>query len=217
MSNDLAILLARTYLQIPFDQFLKEVKTQYPRLGEITQFQPITEGYEDANILLVTETGTYVIKIFSKDRSEENVRSYIHILEEAQKIGVPVTRLVPGTKGSISFAAENTKTPYCIAEFFDGNDFQENSPTRDDMVGVASYLAKLNTLRFPMTEYYDYWGNKNLAVEYEKNKESLTREQAELIAPVVESFKKLDFSKFSTSIIHGDMQRKHVLKNAKGE
>ncbi len=216
MDSDVATLLSRTTLAIPFSKFIKEVEVVYPKIGTIMEFRPIMIGYEDANFLLTTTTGKYVVKLFLKERSKENVQSYIRILMEAQAVGVPVTKLITGTKGNLSFST-NDSTPYCITEFFEGDDFQNRTPTIEDMLQVTQYLSNLNTLHFPVTEAYDSWGNKNLIAEYDKNKGQLSREENDLIVPVVEEARNLDFSQFHASVIHGDMQRKHVLKNTKGE
>lgn len=45
----------------------------------------------------------------------------------------------------------------------------------------------------------------------------LTPEQDLLINGIDEECKSIDISKFSKSVIHGDMQRKHVIKNENGE
>lgn len=76
-------------------------------------------------------------------------------------------------------------------------------------------MAKLNTLNFDVYEDYDSWGNKNYAREYKKNKIKVTSEQNRLIEPIYNEFLKLNLSSFSKSVIHGDMQRKHVLKDSK--
>jgi len=216
MHKDLILLLYRTNLSMPFNEFLQNVAASYPKIGNIISFQPIIEGYEDANILLLTTTGKFVIKIFFKGRSKGNVESYIRIVEEAQKIGVPVAKLVAGVNGNLSYASKD-KTPYYLTDFFDGKDFKNVTPTIEDMLQVTKYLAKLNTLTFPVVDCYDSWGNKNLIAEYEKNKEKLSPAQNETLVPIVEDVRRLDFSKFSVSIIHGDMQRKHILKDAKGK
>jgi Ser/Thr protein kinase RdoA (MazF antagonist) len=68
-----------------------------------------------------------------------------------------------------------------------------------------------------VTECYDSWGNKNLVKEWDKNSSNFNQDVAELVMPVVEVCRKINTSKLSKAVIHGDMQRKHVLKNKRGE
>ena len=73
-------LLKRTPLKLSFADFLAYVNIQYPSLGNIYKYQAIPEGYEDANFLIYTFKGKYVLKIFSNERSKQNIKdSYFKI------------------------------------------------------------------------------------------------------------------------------------------
>ncbi|OGD91800.1 hypothetical protein A3D81_01535 [Candidatus Curtissbacteria bacterium RIFCSPHIGHO2_02_FULL_40_17] len=209
LNTDIENLLSRTNLTSPFGEFLKKLEEEVPRLGKIRNLQPILEGYEDANFILESDLGRLVIKIFTKERSPKNNKDYVRILEESAKIGVPVPKLI--FYGKISSAS------FIITEFFEGENFENGTPMLSDIIAITAYLSKLNTLNFPVDELYDSWGNKNLLKEYEKSRNNLTSQQDKLIAPIVEGFKKVDFSKFQKAVIHGDLQRKHVLKSGKGK
>ena len=137
---------------------------------------------------------------------------------EAQKVGVPVIKLIKGIQGFLTTIPSQNKKDHCyVSEFFDGENFENKSPTIFEMVEITKYLARLNTLQFPVEETYDSWGNKNLLKEYELNNNKIPSEVNELLLPTIAKLSKLDFNNFSKSVIHGDMQRKHVLKNKKGE
>src|SRR3989344_1201319 len=209
LNTDIKNLLSRTNLTSPFGEFLKKLEEEVPRLGKIRNLQPILEGYEDANFILESDLGRLVLKIFTKERSPKNNKDYVRILEESAKIGVPVPKLI--FYGKISSAS------FIITEFFEGENFENGTPMLSDIIAITAYLSKLNTLNFPVDELYDSWGNKNLLKEYEKSRNNLTSQQDKLIAPIVEGFKKVDFSKFQKAVIHGDLQRKHVLKSSEGE
>lgn len=211
-------LIARTNLSVPFEDFLSFVVASSPNLGSLRGFKPILEGYEDANIYLQTDTGEYVLKIFSKDRTVQNVKDYAKVLEVAPTTGVPVIQLVFGTQGNLG-TFENGGKPvyYLITKFFSGANFESRTPSRVDVFAVTEFIAKLNTLDFPVDESYDSWGNKNLLKEYLKSRNKLTNEQDQLLKPCIERFQSFDLSKCSKAVIHGDMQRKHVLKNDSGE
>lgn len=73
-------LLKRTNLNISFKDFLKVLTQHYPIIDKIESYEPILEGYEDANIKIVTPNDSYILKIFSK---------------------VPVTKLVSGIQGNL--------------------------------------------------------------------------------------------------------------------
>lgn len=207
-------LLSRTNLRLPFNYFLREIEFNFPVIGKIQYVNPINQGYEDANFKLTTHLGKFVLKIFSKDRTSANVNAYVRVLEESYKNGVPVTELVGGKHGTDGKSGD---TKYIVTKFFRGKDFQKVTPTIEDIKEVTGYIAKLNTLNFSIEESYDSWGNKNLYKEYEKHNNKLSVEHKEIIKPIIRDFVKINLSKLAKSVIHGDMQRKHVLKNKGGK
>jgi Ser/Thr protein kinase RdoA (MazF antagonist) len=215
-SKGIATLLERTTLTVPFADFLREVEADYPAIGTIHSAEPILEGYEDANFKVVAANGQYVIKVFLKERQPGNVADYVRAMEEAEHLGVPVLTIVAGKQGKLSHSSAD-HTPYFVTEFFDGRSFDGLTPTLHDMTTVAAHLATLNTLTFPVVSAYDSWGIKNFLKEYAENKSKLGPAQNDLIAPIAAAMNAVDFTRFSTAVIHGDSQRKHILKNAAGQ
>jgi Ser/Thr protein kinase RdoA (MazF antagonist) len=202
-------LLGRTTLDIPFSEFLANVTKRYPTIGVITKYEPIFEGYEDANIIIYSETGKYVLKIFLKERSPENIYDYARVIKEATNAGVKTLEIIPGSEGDISSIGN---TSVLITKYFEGINFQNTTPSLEDMTIIAGQIARLNTLDFPVVECYDSWGNKNLTKEFYKI-QFKDKKIKEKIKPLVEFLEKQDISGFSRSVIHGDLQRKHVLKD----
>lgn len=210
-------LLSRTALGTKFDEFLEEVKKNYG-FKDIYSYAPILEGYENANIKLNTDQGAFVIKIFSKDVSDEEAEGDIKVITEARKNKIPLTKLRESNDGFLARSKQqNATVKYMMMDFFEGQNFENQTVCNADITQVTDFIARLNLFTFPVKYTYDSWGNKNLIEEYEKNKEKVSHEAFDAIAPVMENLSKIDFSGFSRSIIHGDMQRKHILKNKKGE
>lgn len=216
--KELRNLLSRTTLNMTFNEFLQQLEAIYPQVSKVERFEPILEGYEDANIKLFASTGIYVVKIFLKERTLQNVLDYIKVLEEARDKGIPVVPLIKGSEGNLSFIEEGgIRTPFFVSKFFEGENLQNTTPALDDIKAVAFYLAKLNTLDFPISVTYDSWGNRNLYQEYKKNKKELKAEQNALIEPVVTELGRIEYQQIRKGIIHGDIQRKHILKDKEGK
>ena len=209
---DIKNLLERTNLKISLGKYLRIIEESYPSIGKVQEYFPILEGYEDANFILNTSNGKYVLKIFSKDRTEGNVNDYIKILKEASNIGVQSLELILNKEGALS---SYFNTYAIITKYFDGQNYQDIKPSLKDMLLVAENVSKLNTLCLDVEESYDSWGNKNLVREYEST-DVKDRDVVQEILPLVEFLKKQKLSLFSKGVIHGDMQRKHVLKNNEG-
>lgn len=203
-------LLNRTNLRVPIEQYLSALQQEFTQVRIINSFQPIFEGYEDVNIMLNTNNGQYVLKIFATFRSEKNIHDYIKVIHEATNIGVETLELIQSETGKDYFFYGNTYS--IITKYFDGDNFVKTPPTLDEMSEVTKSLAKLNTLNFDIDETYDSWGNNNLVNEYSN---TIVKDEGvkQSILPIVKYFENFDTYRFSKGVIHGDMQRKHVLKN----
>ncbi len=101
-------------------------------------------------------------------------------------------------------------------EFFDGKNFEKIRPSQTDLKTITKYLAKIHLLRFKINRNYDPWGTVNLIKEFLDKKGCLTHQDLRLIEPIVNDFRRINFNKFRKCIIHGDIQRKHILKDKKG-
>lgn len=218
MNNDINRLLTRTNLSISLKDFILEIQNKFPSIGIIDNYSPINEGYEDANIILNTITGKFVLKIFFAERKIENINSYVKILKECKNIDVQTTEILTDFNNGLGILeVDDIKTYYIITKFFEGINFQSRTPAIEDIRKVTECLAKLNTLNFEVVAEYDSWGIKAFPEEYKTKNDKLTPEQDSLIKDIYLAYSKLDMSTFSKSVIHGDMQRKHVLKSVTNE
>ncbi|MBI4163473.1 MAG: phosphotransferase [Candidatus Aenigmarchaeota archaeon] len=207
--------LSRVDIPCSLSDFVEQVASAY-KLGHVTKLEPIKEGYEELNIKTTTKKGVYVIKVFSKGKTPRNIKDNIKGLVEFSKAGIPVTKLLKAN-GNFLYKTKGKKgyTYVCVMEFFDGKNFEKTKPTEADIKAITNYLAKAHHLSFKVDRNYDSWGTVNLVKEFVDKKEYLTPQDLRLIEPIVNDFRRVDFSKFRKSIIHGDLQRKHVLKNNK--
>lgn len=217
MQDPLQSLLQRTSLTLPFPEFLKVVQTEFPDLGDITGYEAISEGYESANFHLRSANGRFVLKIFESDREKANIDALLKILLEAPVANLPVPELLPGQNGYLGVYMDSGKAVYYyITYLFEGTNFENKTPSLREIQEVTTLLSNLNTLNFPVVEAYDSWGNKNLVKEFDANKNVLSEEVTNIVEPIVEDVRRLSLEGFQKAVIHGDMQRKHVLKNAEG-
>jgi Ser/Thr protein kinase RdoA (MazF antagonist) len=214
IDNNIQQLLQRTALKIPLLEFLAIVEKNYPTLGKVLNADAIQEGYEAANIKLITETGKYVLKIYESDRDPQNIRDMIRVTESAIKLGIPFPTLIRGEQGGISILLEeHISVYYSISSLFQGKSMESTTPTIEEMCEIVTQIGSLHTLKFPVKEAYDSWGANNLVQEFKRNHQQLPSDVAGEIQPIVHVLEKLDTSHFTQAIIHGDMQRKHVLKS----
>ncbi len=202
-------VLKRTELGMPLKSALEIVSSEY-RIGKILRYKIIQMGYEDANVILETGKGKYVLKIFSKIKSLSKINDGVKGLVEFRKAGVPTPKLF---KAKGKYLLKIGKSYMCLIGFFTGQSFEGRQVSKKDIGRIVRFMAKIHTLKFQVKHNYDSWGTVNLLREYRLKLKYLSTADKKLVEPVVHEFGKLDFSKLRKSIIHGDLQRHHILKN----
>ncbi len=207
------LLHSRTAITSGAKEVLNLIAIIY-KLAPIENLQPIQEGYEDANYLLTTQSGKFVVKFFAKDKTEESITSYVSALIEGKKIGVPLVNLRVSNTG---YVAEVEDTKIIVMDYFDGNNFSTHDPTLGEIKSVSRFLSLFNTLNFPVSESYDSWGNNNLLVEWAANNRKLSHQTRIKVKKVVSEISNINLSGMKKGVIHADTQKKHVLKNARGK
>jgi Ser/Thr protein kinase RdoA (MazF antagonist) len=209
--------LKRTALQINFNDLLEQVFQAY-NIGKLKSFIPIPIGYEDCNVELNTSKGKYVLKIFNKEKTLEFLEDYINIITVLENKALPSPSILNSKEGNLFKVKNQEKATYlCIMVYFKGKKMSVAKPTKKDINKLTKILAQIHRIKIRIHENYDSWGTANLIPEYEKRKFVLTQEEDRKIQKTIEKYQRLIFSTFNRSVIHGDIQREHVLKNKKGE
>jgi len=207
------VIAERVQLKTSLENIIKKILQVY-ELGEYADCDRFEKGYEELNLKLTTSQGIYVAKIFSQTRSLAKVTDYINGFLEFSKANIPVPKLIKTKNGFV----QNIYDSYiCLTEFFDGSSFSDKKATFTDIINVTKLLVKIHKLSFKIKPNYDPWGTANLLTEYKTKGRFLIDSDRKLIKSIIKEFSLIDFSKFKKSIIHGDLQKQHVLKNKKGD
>jgi Ser/Thr protein kinase RdoA (MazF antagonist) len=206
-------LLSRVDIAEPLHVVLHNIARHY-RLGRIERTRLFTQGYDDLNVLLVCERGRYVAKIFNKSKQPAAVEDYVQVQTALARRHLPVPRIrrVNGA-GLFRVAGRFQETFVSVSEYFAGEDFVAAPPQRDDMLAIARFLAALHQLPFDIIPSYDSWGTLNLPGEFARKQAQVSDETRRLVAPVADAIASITFGRSRRCIIHGDLQRKHVLKD----
>ena len=93
-------------------------------LGEFISNELITIGYEDYNYYLTTSKGKYCVKIFSKIRTEEDIKNYLYRIRAVanSNINAPKPFLVDNDI-VLSLDYEGNHYDICVFEYINGKNF----------------------------------------------------------------------------------------------
>ncbi|HEX5546692.1 MAG TPA: phosphotransferase [Ktedonobacterales bacterium] len=200
----------------PLDEVLHDVARHY-ELGRIERSQLITQGYDDLNVLLVCERGRYVAKFFNKSKGPAIVEDYVRVQMALARHRLPVPHIhAMNGAGLFRVTGRHQETLVCVSQFFAGESFIAAPPLRDDILAITRFLAALHQLPFDITPSYDSWGTLNLPGEFARKQALVSDETRRLVAPLADAIESMEFGRARRRIIHGDLQRKHVLKDGRG-
>ena len=82
----------RINLNTDLSNISKQICRKY-KLGDYISDSIITVGYEDFNYMLETSKGKYCVKIFNRQRSDEECKNYIDRIELASSLNINTPQL----------------------------------------------------------------------------------------------------------------------------
>lgn len=213
---DMDSYLSRINLTLPVPNILHQVVQAF-ELGKLFRFSIFKRGYEDVNIKLTTTKGIYVVKIFSKLRPPSFIKSYIEILTLLTEKNLPTPKLLPVNNSYVYTIQDGKKqSQLCVMNHFSDISLLDQPSTKKDILFIAELLGKLHTITTPVYSDYDSWGAVNITSEYIKNARYIPTKYQPTVEKTVELYSAIDLSGFRKSLIHGDIQKEHVLKDNRG-
>lgn len=209
-------LLSRVDIAQPLDVVLRDIAKRY-NLGRARSTRLITQGYDDLNVMLTCDEGQYVVKLFNKAKNVATIEDHVRVQLALSDRHAPVPRiLAPNGEGLARVPGRVGETFVCVSEFCAGNNFTKRPPEQDDVLAVTRFLATLHQLPFEVAPSLDSWGTLNLPFEFERKKTCVSAETIRLVEPLSDAIAQMKFGKGRRRIIHGDLQRKHVLRDDAG-
>ncbi len=187
-------------------------------LGDIQTYAPILTGYQDCNISLVTSSGRYVVKLFSKEKTKRRIDDVIWAYTTFAKHNVPVPVLcaTPDNRYIMEIPGNIHPSFLCVFTYFAGKPLTRGPTTDTDLVTLTCAMATIHTMQHSIGRYYDTLGITNLTEEYKKKSDALSADERARIVPVISAFRKIHLSSLPQSIIHGTYEKENVLKNPDG-
>ena len=203
----------RIGLNTELENISREVCKNYD-LGDFVSNELITIGYEDYNYYLTTSKGKFCVKIFSKERSTEDVNNYLERIRIVANSNVSAPKpLLVNDNIMLSLDYQDNHYDICVFEYINGKNYfqlQEN-PDNEVIKELAKQTAMINILNINPNFIYDSWAIINFSEEYNKKREFLSSEYQEQFDKLVEEFKSIDFEQLPKAFVHGDIISTNVM------
>ncbi len=189
------------------------------KIGSYSEHEIILVGYEDFNLILMTEQEKYFVKIFANFRDLENCQRYVEIMTKVIEAGVKHPALYKSPQGNLyKTEIDGVSIHLCVMQYINGKSFYDlNKKTRlTDVSFFAEQAALINQINLKPAKVYDTWAIVNFLEEFTKKKQYLDLESKRLIEPLSKKFNSLDIANLPHCFVHGDIIKTNVLSNSTG-
>ncbi|MBQ6324288.1 MAG: phosphotransferase [Bacilli bacterium] len=190
------------------------------KLGDYISEQLIEVGYEDFNYILETTTGKYCVKVYNKERTDEDVNKYIDRIELASKLDLNTPKVFKSNGSCLqTFNINNTKFRLTVFEYINGKSFYDLNeiPTQEEIKEIIHQMSVIHSATLNSDPIYDKWTITNFVKEYEEKKHTTPDKYKQIFERLLTRMKEVDFSKLTYSFVHGDIISSNVLKDEKGK
>lgn len=205
----------RINLNVDLTLISKEICQNY-NLGKFISNNIITVGYEDFNYILVSSTGKYCIKIFNKNRTDNDCEKYIDRIELSNKLEVNSPKALNINNELLyNLNLNNQKYRICVFEYIDGHSFFEldEIPNKEEIKDIIKQMSIIHNSELESEFIYDCWTITNFDKEFEDKKRYVNDNDLKTLEKVYERFSKVDLHKLPYSFVHGDIISTNVLKD----
>ena len=189
-------------------------------LGEYISDTIITVGYEDFNYILETTKGKYCVKIFNKERTDEDCKNYIDRIELASEIDINTPKLYKANSESECIVEVNgIKFRLCVFEYINGSSFfdLEIIPNEDEIKEIIRQMAIIHKQQLNSEFIYDKWAIVNFIEEFEDKKIYLSKEDYKKLSELLAKFKNIDMKSLPYAFTHGDIISTNVMRDNNGK
>lgn len=189
-------------------------------LGDFASNELIEIGYEDYNYYLTTSKGKYCVKIFSKIRTNEDIKNYLNRIRAVAKSEISSPKpLLLNDDIVFELDYENNHYDICVFEYIDGKNYFEinEKPDNDVLREIAKQTALINNLDIKPEFIYDTWAIVNFKEEYEKKRQYLSDAYKTEFDKLLNEFENIDLERLPKAFVHGDIISTNVMldKNKK--
>ncbi|MCH7604374.1 phosphotransferase [Patescibacteria group bacterium] len=176
----------------------------------------VPAGYEDFNFVLETTKDKHFVKVFANFRTKQQCLRYIEVMVRAENEGVSIPKLLQADREYFySVIVNDSPLRLCVMQYIDGDTYYDlkRKPNAKEIQSLAQQAARINSIDLKPKFEYDSWAIVNFLNEFQHKSRSLRQEERELVEPLVEEYKKIDFEKLPQAFVHGDLIATNVIKD----
>jgi Ser/Thr protein kinase RdoA (MazF antagonist) len=199
---------------------------QFYKIGKISRFKYLDEGYEDYNVKIVSDNGSYILKLFANNqlgdpsktrRGKDVVERLVDLLLAAENCSLNSPRLLRGHNSEVIFRGEENMVGI-LYHWLEGETFYNlnATPTREELESVVSQIAQFNKANLHPVYYHDIWAVIHIHEFYNKIKKCLSTTDKALVNKAITLYDKTPLKDLPQCLVHGDLTKGNVLRSSSG-
>ncbi|HVT01366.1 MAG TPA: phosphotransferase [Patescibacteria group bacterium] len=188
-------------------------------IGTPNDFSIIGVGYEDCNVIIDSQKGKFVAKIFQKGRTQDEITRYISTMERVVAAGINHPPLIRTNNRDTVYNDSDTGLSMVLMDFIDGKTYLDlkRAPTPEERKSIIEQAAKINNLSYHPPYIFDSWAIPNIKEMFRKTKEFIDPNDLKLVEEVLRRYDQIPISTLPTCFVHGDFTKSNVLKGTDGK
>lgn len=177
----------------------------------------IEVGYEDCNVIIETDQSRYLAKMFSKNRTPDEISRYTTMMQKVVEAGVHHPDLLSTTGGDITYSKNGISL--VLMRFVEGKTFYElnRAPNLKERKAVLEQAAKVNRIDYQPPYLFDSWAITNINAMYDRVKSYLQPNDLEMVNKVMSGYASIPVDELPHSFVHGDFTKTNVMLGADGK
>ncbi|GAA2386512.1 hypothetical protein GCM10010420_06600 [Streptomyces glaucosporus] len=187
-------------------------------LGTVVATRVSDVGYDDCNIMVDTENGGYVVKVFNSARTPAMCARYVEVVRRVLEAGVAH----PGVyhaDGSPLLHHEPSGNRLMVMDRVDGTTFLEadEHPSDLEIEEIVGQLHRVHSLDFAPEHVHDWWAVPRIETLAAEMVPLLEAEDRALVTAAVDAFRALRADRLPQAFSHGDLTKANVMRTRSGE
>jgi Ser/Thr protein kinase RdoA (MazF antagonist) len=186
-------------------------------LGEVKEFSVIEVGYEDCNVIIDSDRGKVLAKMFAKFRTQEDVQRYVTTIEKVLEAGVQHPALMRTQQGDAVY--RNHDIEMSLLEFVEGKTFYDLNriPNDEERQSVIEQAAKINSIDYKPPYLFDSWAIPHIRSMYNRVKRYIEADDLRLVERAMEQYEAAPIKDLPHAFVHGDIIKTNTLKGDDGK
>lgn len=185
-------------------------------IGKLQFFSTIALATEDQNLCFQTDKGEYIARVFSEDRTIEDIEKEIEVTNKMIEKGFQHPQLYKNKEGGFITTDSDTKQNILVMDFAEGKSFSnlQRTPRWKEAIRIAEQAILIHHTDYKPRDIKEKWAISNISALYKEATETrnFPVKDLGLIRQAVAMYQSIPLDKLPHCLVHGALTKNNVLR-----